>query len=171
MEPGVYLIKERKADQDELHKVYDGFNWHWGAPGISAALQMAELGLEEDDFDGDGPRTQPLRAVTLTGIDAQRLAAIVASSKTQNVGPEEPVWVEFDDGDMWYAGAILWLWEASWKGPRLAVADEDDCGEWHYERCGGTVGECGETYPTHCCRPIVPRPPKVQDEEIRHAAA
>jgi len=72
---------------------------------------------------------------------------------------EKTVWVEFDDGEMWFAGVILWLWEASWDAPRLAIADQDDAGNWLYENCRGVVGECGETYPTHCSVPVVPLPP------------
>jgi hypothetical protein len=46
MHPGVYLIKERTEDEHELHKVFDGEKWYFGAAGISGALQCAELGTK-----------------------------------------------------------------------------------------------------------------------------
>ena len=69
-------------------------------------------------------------------------------------------WEEFDDGEAWVFGAILWLWEASWKSPRLAIADGDG-GGWRYIDRGVSVGECGEVFPTHCCLPVAPLLPAV----------
>jgi len=56
-------------------------------------------------------------------------------------------------------GDIVWLWEASWRVPRLAVADDNGGSEWHYE-CGAKVGADGERYPTHYSAPIAPQPPR-----------
>ncbi len=69
-------------------------------------------------------------------------------------------WEPFDDGEMWIPGAILWLWGASWKEPRLALAspDDDKMGDWIYPS-GEQVGAKGEPWPTHCCRPLAPTPP------------
>ncbi|WP_432262966.1 hypothetical protein [Cupriavidus sp. TMH.W2] len=81
----------------------------------------------------------------------------------------EPVWEAFDPAACWWAGAVLWLWEASWAAPRLAVADEDEGGEWHYAR-GGRVGAGGAPSPTHCSVPVAPLPPQ-QREVVDHEGA
>jgi hypothetical protein len=75
----------------------------------------------------------------------------------------EALWVPFEDGDMWCPGVVLWLWEASWKEPRLAIAshDEDEMGDWKYARGNTEVGAAGETWPTHCSvlvAPVSPQP-------------
>lgn len=67
-------------------------------------------------------------------------------------------WRAFDDGEMWFAGLTLWLWEPSWFEPRLAFADPEEGGDWLYLD-GTKVGESGEAYPTHCCPPTQPPPP------------
>lgn len=78
----------------------------------------------------------------------------------QNAAPTESCWTEFREGEDWFAGRVIWLWEASWKEPRLAIADEEEGAVWHYAKCQGIVGECGEVFPTHCFSSVPPRPPK-----------
>lgn len=70
------------------------------------------------------------------------------------------MWREFDDGEEWFAGRVLWLWARSWKEPRLAIANRaDGCeGEWIYEH-GKEIGSSGEELPTHCSDPVLPPPP------------
>lgn len=75
-----------------------------------------------------------------------------------------PVWHPFDDGEMWWAGEVVWLWEASWEKPRLAIADPEDPGEWSYIR-GKKVGEDGEAWPTHCSYPVAPAFPMAHNDQ------
>lgn len=74
-------------------------------------------------------------------------------------------WEPFHDGEIWILGAVVWLWNASWKEPRLAMAspDEDEMGEWIYSS-GERVGGKGGPWPTHCCRPLAPAPPQISTE-------
>lgn len=81
MEPGVYLIKERSAEDHELHKVFDGARWYMGAAGVSGALQVADMGVQAGEFDAKGPTTSPLRMEVLNEADSLMLAAIVNASK------------------------------------------------------------------------------------------
>ena len=81
MEPGVYLFNEQTAEVHELHKVFDGINWHWGAAGISGALQSAEMGVKGGDLDLKGPSKAPLRAEILDPKQAMQLDAIVVARK------------------------------------------------------------------------------------------
>lgn len=79
MEPGVYLFKERTAEEHELHKVFDGTQWHFGAAGIDGALRSAEVGSKGGDFDLKGPSKQPLRIEVLTTEQSARLHALLNS--------------------------------------------------------------------------------------------
>lgn len=81
MLPGVYLIKERSAEDHELHKVFDGTKWYFGAAGVDGALQVAELGVQSGEFDVKGPRTTPLKIEVLGHVDAARLDRIVSQAK------------------------------------------------------------------------------------------
>jgi len=76
--PGVYLIKERTAKDHELHKVFDGTKWYFGAAGVTGALQMAEMGVQSGEFDVKGPSSSPLRIETLSEADGQRFARMQA---------------------------------------------------------------------------------------------
>lgn len=75
-------------------------------------------------------------------------------------------WEPFDDGEKWWAGAVLWLWNPAWEEPRLAIADPEEPGDWLYANGshsyahGVTVGAAGEPWPTHCCRPMAPLAPQ-----------
>jgi hypothetical protein len=77
IQPGVYLIKERTEDEHELHKVFDGEKWYFGAAGISGALQSAELGLKSGEYDLRGPSKPPLRIEVLSNQESKRLAKII----------------------------------------------------------------------------------------------
>jgi hypothetical protein len=79
MEPGVYLIKERTGDEHELHKVYDGTKWYFGAAGISGALQCAEWGAKGGEFDLKGPIKPPLKIEVLSQSETLRLKKIIES--------------------------------------------------------------------------------------------
>ena len=83
MKPGVYLIKDRTDDDHELHKVFDGRVWHFGAAGIRGALQSAELGVKGGEFDSKGPSTKPLRKESLDHEEGLRLIAICDSVSIQ----------------------------------------------------------------------------------------
>jgi hypothetical protein len=76
-----------------------------------------------------------------------------------------PLWETFDDGEMWILGAVFWVWNASWKEPRLAIAspDDEEMGDWIYST-GEKVGVKGEPWPTHCCRPLAPALPQDSTE-------
>lgn len=69
------------------------------------------------------------------------------------------LWKSFDAYEDWFAGRVLWLWAPSWNRPRLAVADDDEGGDWNYE-AGEQVGSRGEQFPTHRCAPTRPLPPR-----------
>ena len=77
MEPGVYLIKERTVDEHELHNVFDGERWYFGAAGVSGALQIAELGLKSGEYKLTPPAS-PIRREILRPENAERLATLVA---------------------------------------------------------------------------------------------
>lgn len=79
--PGVYLIKERTEEEHELHKVFDGEKWYFGAAGISGALQCAELGLKSGEYDLRGPTKPPLRIEVLSNQESKRLSKIIPPSK------------------------------------------------------------------------------------------
>ena len=81
MEPGVYLIKERTVEDHELHKVFDGTKWYFGAAGVAGALQVADMGVQAGEFDAKGPSKPPLRIEVLSQTDSLLLAAIVKASK------------------------------------------------------------------------------------------
>lgn len=81
MQPGVYLIKERTDEDHELHKVFDGEKWYFGAAGISGALQCAELGSKSGEYDLRGPAKPPLRIEVLSNQESKRLAKILPPSK------------------------------------------------------------------------------------------
>jgi len=83
----------------------------------------------------------------------------VTESIINKTGQTEIVWEEFCAGECWWAGVVLWLWEATWDAPRLAIADDEDLGEWRYVR-GGRLDDDDKAYPTHCSKPIAPLPPK-----------
>jgi len=83
VQPGVYLIKERTDTEHELHKVFDGVRWYFGAAGVSGALQSAELGVASGEFDSIGPRTSPLHAEVLTEAQSARLSAIAIQAHVQ----------------------------------------------------------------------------------------
>lgn len=81
MEPGVYLFKDRSAEEHELHKVFDGVNWYFGAAGVVGALQVAEMAVKSGEFDLKGPSKPPLRIEVLGQADAARFARIAGSVK------------------------------------------------------------------------------------------
>ncbi|WP_127837855.1 hypothetical protein [Paraburkholderia fungorum] len=82
----------------------------------------------------------------------------MTESSTPTTAQPEGEWEEFCAGECWWAGVVLWLWEATWAAPRLAIADDEDLGEWRYVR-GDKLNDNDEAYPTHCCKPVAPLPP------------
>ncbi|CAM3650479.1 hypothetical protein BOFL111202_17205 [Bordetella flabilis] len=72
----------------------------------------------------------------------------------------QPEWREFDDGEEWFAGRVLWVWAPTWEKPRLAIADSGDDFEWFYQG-GAKLEDARSEYPTHCCDPEPPAPPTV----------
>lgn len=83
------------------------------------------------------------------------------------MSPAPSTWQPFDPGEEWFAERALWVWEASWPDPRLAIAmDDDDMGEWAYTN-GVKIGSAGEPEPTHFCEPNIPTMPSMQDDSHR----
>lgn len=89
MFPGVYLISERTDEEHELHKVFDGSNWYFGAAGIPGALQSAELGIKGGEYDLKGPRNAPLRMESLSPSESKRLRAICQAVQHQRTTTEQ----------------------------------------------------------------------------------
>lgn len=71
-------------------------------------------------------------------------------------------WRDFKHGEEWWAGRVLWVWCDSWKEPRLVLANPNDGHEfeWTYLKDGSQIEDDDGEYPTHCCEPNVPVPPK-----------
>ncbi|CAB3735489.1 hypothetical protein LMG22037_05971 [Paraburkholderia phenoliruptrix] len=67
-------------------------------------------------------------------------------------------WREFDEGEEWFAGRVLWVWAPSWETPRLAIADRGDDFDWFYSG-GPKLEEASAEFPTHCCDLEQPAPP------------
>lgn len=67
-------------------------------------------------------------------------------------------WREFDEGEEWFAGRVLWVWAPSWETPRLAIADRGDDFDWFYSG-GPKLEEASAEFPTHCCDLVQPAPP------------
>ena len=72
LQPGVYLFKKRTRTEHELHRVFDGSRWYFGASGVKGAIQCAERGAEWGEFN-DHQITEFLRMEKISMAYAKRI--------------------------------------------------------------------------------------------------